>query len=98
MEIDYVRRRLTGTTEVEYLRAYGEEDIHLEIALALVAARKAAGVSRRDLASLTNLPVSALAKIERGEADPTISCMGLLFAHLGLRLKVTTAPLPFLHE
>ena len=66
--------------DVEYRREYGSEIAKLEIARALVAARKKAGMTQVGLAELAGVSQAYIAKLESGDANPSIGNIGRLFA------------------
>ena len=66
--------------DVEYRREYGSEIAKLEIATALVAARRKAGMTQVGLAELAGVSQAYIAKLESGDANPSIGNIGRLFA------------------
>ena len=71
--------------DVEYRREYGSEIAKLEIATALVAARKSAGITQVGLAQLAGVSQAYIAKLESGDANPSIGNIGRLFACMWLK-------------
>lgn len=65
-----------------------------EIGHALAAARAEAGLSQRDLAQRAGTAQSLVARIERGQANPTIDTLERLFASSGHRIQLVAEPLP----
>ena len=56
--------------DIEYRQEFGSESAKLEIAVALAAARKTAGVTQARLAELAEVSQAYIAKLESGEANP----------------------------
>ena len=79
--------------DLEYRREFGSETAKLEAAAALADAREAAGMTQSALAERANVSQAYIAKLERGDANPTIGHVGRLLACMGLRLSVSVAPM-----
>lgn len=77
----------------EYVRLYGASDAKAEIAITLAEARNAARKTQKELAEVMGLSQPYVAKLEGGEANPTIGTIGSLLAVLGFRLVAHTQPL-----
>lgn len=77
----------------EYVRLYGASDAKAEIAITLAEARSAAKRTQKELAEAMGLSQPYVAKLEGGEANPTIGTIGSLLAILGFRLVAHTQPL-----
>ena len=71
--------------DIEYRREYGSESSKLNMATALAAARKTAGITQTDLAELAGVSQAYIAKLERGDANPSIGNIGRLFACMWFR-------------
>ena len=79
--------------DIEYRREFGSETAKLEAAAALADAREAAGMTQSALAERANVSQAYIAKLERGDANPTIGHIGRLLACMGLKPFVSVAPL-----
>lgn len=79
--------------DIEYRSAFGAETAKLEIAAAIADARSLARVSQARLAELAGVSQPYIAKLESGDANPTIGRAGELFASLWLRLTLSLVPL-----
>jgi transcriptional regulator with XRE-family HTH domain len=77
----------------EYVRLYGASDAKAEIAVTLAEARHAARKTQKELAEAMSLSQPYIARLEGGEANPTIGTIGSLLAILGFRLVTYTQPL-----
>ena len=79
--------------DIEYRREFGSETAKLEAAAALADAREAAGMTQSALAERANVSQAYIAKLERGDANPTIGHIGRLLACMGLKPTVSVAPM-----
>ena len=77
----------------EYVKLYGASDCKAEIAITLCKARQSSGKTQKELAASMNLSQPYVAKLEGGEANPTIGTIGSILAVLGCRLITNTMPL-----
>ena len=71
----------------ENLRALGEEAIKYDIGLVICRERCLLQLSRAELANITGMTESYIAKLESGERNPRIGTIGRLLAALNLRLS-----------
>jgi len=88
--IEDLRRDLQ---DVEFAKLYGAEQSKDDIAITLAKARTEQGLTQKDMARKIGKSQPYIAKLERGDANPTIGVVGSMFALLGLRLVTDTAPL-----
>ncbi len=79
--------------DIEYRREFGSEIAKLEVAAALADAREAAGMTQAALAERASVSQAYIAKLERGDANPTIGHIGRLLACMGLKPSVSVAPM-----
>lgn len=77
----------------EYAKLYGEESAKVDFAITLTKARKNLNITQRDLAERLSISQPYVAKLEGGEANPTLGNIGRLLASINLRLVTLTAPL-----
>jgi transcriptional regulator with XRE-family HTH domain len=77
----------------EFARGFGAELAKTDFAMLLVKARKSAGVTRQELADISGFTESYIARLESGEANPTVGKIGELLALLGFRLAPDLADL-----
>jgi transcriptional regulator with XRE-family HTH domain len=77
----------------EFATGFGTELAKTDFAMLLVKARKAAGITQQELAAKAGTTQSYIAKLESGEANPTIGRIAELLALLGFRLTPTLANL-----
>lgn len=78
-------RRLERLEDVEYRRAYGAERAKLEVAVAFAQSRESTGTTQSALAERADVTQAYIAKLERGDANPTIGQLGSLMAVLWLK-------------
>jgi transcriptional regulator with XRE-family HTH domain len=72
---------------------FGAESAKSEFGLVLCNARQKVGLTQMELSRQLEVSQPYIAKLERGEANPTLSVAGKILAVLGLRLEFNTAPL-----
>jgi len=77
----------------EYAKLYGEEDAKIDFAITLTQARRSLNLTQRSLADKLGISQPYVAKLEGGEANPTLGTIGRLLATINLRLVTGTAPL-----
>ncbi len=82
-----------GLQDVEFAREFGVAAAKTDFALTLAKARRICRVTQADLANLLGTSQAYIAKLERGDANPTIGRIGELLAVLRLRLSTNTIPL-----
>ncbi len=78
----------------EFARLYGEADAKSEFAIALCRARDRAGVTQKELAERLGVSQAYIAKLSRGDANPTLGAVGRMLAALGFSLRMDVEPLP----
>jgi transcriptional regulator with XRE-family HTH domain len=84
---------LERLNDPEYAKLYGEENAKVDFAITLTKARKSLNVTQRSLAEKFGISQPYVAKLEGGEANPTLGTIGRLLAAINLRLVTSTAPL-----
>ena len=70
--------------DIEYRKEFGSESAKLEMAAALVRAREAMNMTQSELAGLAGTSQAYIARLEKGDANPTIGNVGRLFACMWL--------------
>ena len=68
----------------KYRMEYGEAAAQMGFALALTFARQERGLSQQDLADLLGVSKKYVARLENGDANPSIAKAGRIFAALWL--------------
>ena len=79
--------------DIEYRQEFGSETAKLEVAAALADAREAAGLTQSALAERARVSQAYIAKLERGDANPTIGHIGRLLACMGLKPSFSVTPM-----
>lgn len=77
----------------DYAKLYGEENAKVDFAITLTKARKSLNLTQKSLAEKLGISQPYVAKLEGGEANPTLGRIGSLLASIDLRLVTGTAPL-----
>ena len=77
----------------EYAKLYGAEQAKVDFAITLAKARKSADLTQKGLSEKLGISQPYVAKLEGGEANPTLGTIGSLLATLGYQLVTQTAPL-----
>jgi len=77
----------------EYTKLYGAAQAKAEFALTLAKSRNRSAMTQNELADRLGLSQPYIAKLEGGDANPTLGTIGSLLAVLGLRLVMDTEPL-----
>ena len=80
-------------SDSEFTKEFGAELAKSEVAVALTRARLNHKITQVDLANKLGTNQSYIAKLECGDANPTIGMIGKVLAFMGLRLKVHTEPI-----
>lgn len=88
--IQQIERELA---DPEYRKLFGAEAAKLRLAMALVEARKRAGLTQKELADLAGVKQPTIAALEHGDANPTIGKLGSVFALLNQTIEVSPVPL-----
>ena len=81
---DYLNEQLK---DPEFKKEFENETTQLESAIALTKVRKESGLSQRDLATVSDVPQSTIARIESG-ANTSIDTLTKIANALGKRLTV----------
>lgn len=77
----------------EYAKLYGEENAKVSFAITLTKTRRSLNLTQKSLADKLSISQPYVAKLESGEANPTLGRIGSLLAAIDLRLVTGTAPL-----
>lgn len=77
----------------EFVKIYGAELAKSEFAVALSRARVMSDITQKELADKMRLKQPYIAKLEGGDANPTLSTVGRLLAVQGFRVIMRVEPL-----
>lgn len=87
---DDLKQRLQ---DPEFAKMFGAAQAKSSFALTLARARATLGLTQKELASEVGVSQAYIAKLEGGEANPTLERIGSLLAVLGLSLTTDTTTL-----
>lgn len=93
MTTEFRRHLATSLTDPEFALGFGAELAKSEFAVALATARRRKTLTQHALAEKAGVTQAYVAKLESGEANPTLSVVGKLLAVMGLGLVIGTQPL-----
>ena len=79
--------------DIEYAKSFGAEAAKTDFALTLSEARRLSSITQSELANRIGKTQSYIAKLERGDSNPTIGTIGKMLAVMGFRLSTSTSPL-----
>jgi transcriptional regulator with XRE-family HTH domain len=77
----------------DFAKAFGAAQAKSQAALALAKARRNASIKQKVLAEKTGYSQPYIAKLEGGEANPTLAKIGIILAATGQRIVMDVAPL-----
>jgi transcriptional regulator with XRE-family HTH domain len=77
----------------EFAKRFGAAQAKSSFALTLATARTKIGLTQKELANKVGVSQAYIAKLEGGEANPTLDRIGSLLAILGLSLTTDTTSL-----
>ena len=93
---DRLDSHVSWLEDIEYRKEFGSERAKLEVAAALVHAREQMNMTQSALAERVGTSQAYIARLERGDANPTIGNIGRLLACMWLKPAIETAPIePF---
>jgi len=77
----------------EFKKEYGAEQAKLEFAIVLHDTRTQAKLTQQQLAGLLGRSQPYIARLEGGEANPTLAAIGRMLAALDLRIVIKITPI-----
>ena len=72
---------------------YGSATLKYEVAAVLVAARKMCNLTQVELAQMAGVSQAYIAKLESGEANPTLGRLGAILASMWVKADLNIGPL-----
>ena len=75
---------------LEYAKLYGSEQVKADLAITLSKVRHGLNMTQKQFADKLKLSRQYVAKLESGDANPTIGAIGAILAAVGLRLQLDT--------
>ena len=85
-----LKKRLSN---VEFAKEYGASIAKAEIAVSVAQARRNRNITQEELANELGVTQAYVAKLESGDANPTIGKIGQTLACMGLRMAIDYKPL-----
>ena len=79
--------------DLENAKLFGAADAKAEFAITLAKVRQSLYMTQKELAEKSGATQPYIAKLEGGEANPTLGAVGSLLAVIGFRLAMDTKPL-----
>ena len=79
--------------DAEYRREFGAEMAKLDVAAALADARGIARTTQAALAERAGVSQAYIAKLERGDANPTIGTIGRLLGCIWMKTSIKLVPM-----
>ena len=76
----------------DFKKEYDELDAEFSIIQAMLDARKAAGLTQKDLAARTGIAQADISKLENGNANPSLRTLQRLADGMGMKLKIEFVP------
>jgi predicted transcriptional regulator len=77
-------KKLSGLTDIEF----AEIDLNTQIIGKILEARKGAGITQKELESVTGIKQSMIARIETNSTDPRLTTILRMLEPLGMKLAV----------
>ena len=78
---------------LESMSNESRSDDALEIIQALIEARRASGMTQKELSEHTGIAQADISKLEKGNANPSLRTLKRLADGLGMKLKVEFIPI-----
>ena len=87
--IDFDEMKKRALRKKNFKREYDALEFEYEIIRALIKKRLDKKLSQRDLAQITGMQQSSIARIESCNSSPTLSVVSRIFSKLGAKVKVS---------
>lgn len=78
--------------DAEFKKEYDALEAEFSVIRAMLDARKAAGLTQKDLADRTGIAQADISKLENGNANPSLRTLKRLAEGMGMQLKVEFCP------
>ena len=82
---DFLNEQLT---DPEFKAEYDALEPEFSIIQAMIDARKATGITQKELSRRTGIAQADISKLENGNANPSLRTLQRLAAGMGMRVKV----------
>lgn len=76
----------------EFKKEYDALEAEFSIIQAMLDARKASGLTQKDLAEKTGITQADISRLENGNANPSLKTLQRLAEGMGMRLKLEFVP------
>lgn len=76
----------------EFKKEYDALEAEFSIIQAMLDARKASGLTQKDLADRTGIAQADISKLENGNANPSLKTLQRLAEGMGMKLKLEFVP------
>ena len=86
---DYLNEQLKNP---DFKAEYDALDPEFSIVQAMIDARKASGLTQKQLAEITGIAQADISKLENGNANPSLRTLQRLADGLGMRIKLEFVP------
>ena len=82
---DFLKEQMN---DQEFKTEYEALEPEFSVIQALIDARKATGISQKQLAKLTGIHQADISKLENGSANPSLKTLQRIAAGMGMKLKI----------
>ncbi len=82
---DFLKEQMN---DQEFKAEYEALEPEFSVIQALIDARKATGISQKQLAKLTGIHQADISKLENGRANPSLKTLQRIAAGMGMKLKI----------
>lgn len=82
---DFLKEQMN---DQEFKTEYEALEPEFSVIRALIDARKATGISQKQLAKLTGIHQADISKLENGSANPSLKTLQRIAAGMGMKLKI----------
>lgn len=72
----------------EFKKEYDALEVEYAIKQAMIDARKASGLTQKELADRTGIAQGDISKLENGTANPSLKTLKRLAAGMGMKIKI----------
>ena len=93
MKVDVIKGIEARLEDPAYRQEYGAATVKYDLAHALSEARRRKGLTQRQMAEITGVSQAYIARLESGEANPSVGQLGKLLASIWLRASFELRPL-----
>ena len=77
----------------EFKKEYDALDTEFSIRQAMIDARKASGLTQKDLSDRTGIAQADISKLENGNSNPSLKTLKRLAEGMGMKLKLEFVPI-----